>query len=105
MSIPTCPLTQAFDYYGARGAANWFCSLLNSRKQCVKLNGCNSSVKLVPAGAPQESVLGSLFFLVYVNDLHKRIKYSKAYHLANDTNMHQSDSSLTKPSQTYELSS
>ena len=40
-------------------------------------------------------VLGLLLFLVYINDLHKCVKYSKVYHFApEDTNMLQSDNSL-----------
>ena len=39
---------------------------------------------------PQGSVLGPLF-LIYINDLHSCLKYSKAYHFADDTNVTLSD--------------
>ena len=56
--------------------------------------GSDSSFKPVSTLVPQGSVLGPLPFLVYINDLHKCVKYSKVYHFADDTNMLQSDNSL-----------
>ena len=88
-------LLEKLDHYGIRGVAkNWFESYLNDRKQLITLNGSDSSLKPISTGVTQGSVQRPLLFLVYINDLHKCIKYSKVYHFADDTNMLQSGNSL-----------
>ena len=48
-------------------------SFLHNRRQSVVLNGQSSNFKFGNAGAPLGSVLGSLIFLIYVNDLPHRL--------------------------------
>ena len=43
---------------------------------------------------PQGSVLRPLFFLVYVNDLHKAIQYCKVYNFADDANLFHTSKSV-----------
>ena len=48
---------------------NLIIDFLSNRKQRVVLNGKYSSWTNVETGIPQGSILGPLFFLIYINDL------------------------------------
>ena len=61
-------------------------SFLNNRLQRVVLNGQNSSWTPVFAGVPQGSVLGPLFFLIYMNDLAEDISSTTKLY-ADDTSL------------------
>ena len=61
-------------------------SFLNNRLQRVVLNGQNSSWTPAFAGIPQGSVLGPLFFLIYINDLAEGIS-SATKLFADDTSL------------------
>ena len=88
-------LLHKLEYYGIRGVCNdWFKSYLSDRKQFVSINGYNSDLMPVIYGVPQGSVLGPLLFLIYINDLHKAIRYCKVHHFADDTNLFHTNKSV-----------
>ena len=86
-------LLTKLDDYGIRGLANdWFRSYLKGRQQFVSVGNQASTIKEIVSGVPQGSVLDPLLCLIYINDLHSCLKYSKVYHFADDTNITLSDS-------------
>ena len=63
-------LLKKLEYYGVRGVPLiWFQSYLHNKQQCVKINQSASDSKTITCGVPQGSVLGALFFLIYINDI------------------------------------
>ena len=61
-------------------------SFLSDRHQRVVLNGQSSKWSHIMAGVPQDSILGPLLFLVYINDLPEGLKTS-AKRFADDTSL------------------
>ena len=79
-------LIKKLDHYGIRGHCNtFFSSYLENRKQYVRCNNVDSSVKNMVCGVPQGFVLGPTLFLLYVNDMINCIRYSKLQLFADDT--------------------
>ena len=67
-------LLSKLDHYGIRGHANmFFRSYLTNRRQYTVVNGVKSDFEYVKYSVPQGSVLGPLFFLLYINDIYRAI--------------------------------
>ena len=101
-----CDFSKAFDRvwhkgllfklnnYGISGPLlRWITSYLSNRKQAVFIKDSVSSFKTINAGVPQGSVLGPLFFLIYINDIsHNLSSLSRLF--ADDTSLSYSSQDL-----------
>ena len=65
---------------------NWIEQWLTDRRQRVVVDGEVSNWKPVLSGVPQGSVLGSILFLIYINDLEEGVT-SKILKFADDTKL------------------
>ena len=81
-------LLAKLNHYGIRGVSNdWFKSYLSNRHQYVSINGYESGLAAINSDVPQGSVLGSLLFLLYINDLNQAMKSCKVHHFGDDANL------------------
>lgn len=67
------------------GFRELFCDYFEDRQQIVRINGVNSALLPMKYEVPQGSVLGPLFFHVYINDLTQLHLHSSMYQYADDT--------------------
>ena len=90
-------LLAKLNQYGIRGVSNnWFKSYLSNWNRYVSIDGFDSDLAAIKCGVPQESVLGPLLFLLYINDLYQAIKFWKVHHFADDTNLLFMSNSINK---------
>ena len=83
-------------HYGVAGKElHWFKSYMSNRKQCCKVNGRVSKLQHIKCGVPQGSCLGTLLFLIYVNDLPFALNRTKATMFADDASISYSSRSVT----------
>ena len=85
-------LLAKLEHYGVRGKAqDLLASYLKGRSQYVVYGGCESARGEIDCGVPQGSVLGPLFFLLYVNDMGNACKELELVLFADDTNIFAQD--------------
>ena len=62
----------------------WVGSCLSNRKYLVCINNVSPEAGTLKYDAPQGLILGSLLFLLYVNDLSQSLSEAGSYLYAND---------------------
>ena len=87
-------LLNKLDLYGFRGIVGKFlASYLTNRSQYVTCDGYESDIKDITYGVPQGSILGPVFFNLFINDF-SWIPIAKKVHFADDSVFYVSDSCL-----------
>ena len=85
------------DHYGFRGMVNdWVRSYLSNRQQYVHIYNEESDILKLTCGEPQGSILGPLFFLLYINDICTVSKLTNFILFSDDTNMFYTDNTVEK---------
>ena len=81
--------------YGfSTNAIRMMCSYLTGRRQRVKVNGSFSSWKDLKLGVPQGSVLGPLFFTIFINGIFFLLNETEICNYADDTTIYCSHQEL-----------
>ena len=91
-------LISKLEYFGIKGKTlKWLKSYLRERKQCISYSDVGkTSMCSIICGILQGSVLRTLLFLIYVNDLHRASSILKPVTFADDTNLFLSNKDLKK---------
>ena len=82
-------LLDKLSYYGICGVENLMLrTYLSNRHQYVEYNDSKSETKSISIGVPQGSILGSLPFLIYINDLPRVSRVFSMLMYADDTTLY-----------------
>jgi len=87
-------LLKLFQYGFSNNALDLIASYFKDRQQQTKLNGRISSPSPIKFGVPQGSVLGPLFFLIFINDLAFLLDNLSSKLFADDTTIYKSGPEL-----------
>ena len=86
-------LLNKLEHYGIRDAAlQWIKSYFSCRYQFVQFHRTGSPMQIINCGVLQGSILGPLFFILYINDLPNASKLVEPLLFADDTSIFYSHS-------------
>ena len=77
-------------------AIKWSSSYLSGRTQRCNVRGKLSTARTLSCGVPQDSILGPLLFIIYINDLPNSLRDAVPRMFADNTNLTLSAKTLTE---------
>jgi hypothetical protein len=80
-------INKLFHYGFDNHAINLIKNYFNNRQQIVKIKSTLSSKQVTKLGVPQGSLLGPLFFIIFINDLALMVKSMSCKLFADDTTL------------------
>src|SRR5436190_6214674 len=88
-------LLEKLESYGIRGVAySWIKSYLADRSQVVQISNQFSKANCMSFGVPQGSILSSLLFLIFLNDIGSSLELGRLVKYADDTTICSSSDSI-----------
>ena len=71
-----------------QNAVDFFKSYISNRYQCCKINNTLGDRRKIIAGVPQGSILGSLLFNIFSNDIFFFLKYANLGNSADNSTLY-----------------
>ena len=88
-------LLKKLKLYGIENSnLKWFTSYLSRRKQCIEHKDIKTSHLDITCGVSQESILGLLLFIIYINDNYDLSNILQPIMFAEDANLFSSHSNI-----------
>ena len=102
-TVPHKRLRFNLQWYGIVGNTyQWISSFLSDRHQKVVIDNVSSDSVSVVSGVPQGTVLGTILFIIYINDVIENIKHSKIQLFADDIVLYKEISAVRDAQQLQE---
>ena len=90
-------LLKKLEHYGIRGkASQWITLYLQNIMQFVSIDGTDSKTRQMQYGVPQGSILGSLLFIININDIPNVSQITKFILYVDDANIIITENNITE---------